>query len=256
MRLPTLVGGEVKGFVAIRHGERAPYQPWEIELAQALAHQTMLALQTGESATLEERNRMAREIHDTLAQSFSGVILQLEAAEDAIASGDREESDGHVRRAGELARWGLTEARRSVKALRPRALEKDHFWDAFTKAVRNTTFGTAVRATFEIDGHLQELPLLWEENLLRIGQEALINTLKHAEADTFATRLELSAGQIRLEFKDNGKGFQVGAPHDGFGLTGIGERVEQMGGRLEVASASNEGTRITVILAWEQKAIA
>src|SRR5213080_2371671 len=90
LRIPTLVGGRVRGFIGIRHGDRPPYRPEEIELAQALAHQAMLAIQLNESAeqsrqsaVLEERNRMARDIHDTLAQGFTGVIVQLESAEDA-----------------------------------------------------------------------------------------------------------------------------------------------------------------------------
>src|SRR6266567_1200656 len=99
LTIPTLIGGRVKGFIGIRHGDRPPYRPEEIELAQALAHQAMLAIQLNESAEqsrkaaiLEERNRMARDIHDTLAQGFTGVIVQLEAAEDAIACCRRNEA--------------------------------------------------------------------------------------------------------------------------------------------------------------------
>src|SRR6266540_575759 len=133
LRIPTLVGGQVKGFIGIRHGERPPYRPEEIELAQALAHQAMLAIQLNEfaeqsrqSAILEERNRMARDIHDTLAQGFTGVIVQLESAEDAIACCRRKEANEHLRRASELARRSLNEARRSVHALRPQALQRDN----------------------------------------------------------------------------------------------------------------------------------
>ena len=87
VRLPTLLGREVKGFIAVSHGERPPYEPAEIELAQALAHQAMLALQIGQAVTLEERNRMACDIHDTLAQGFTTVIIQLQAAQDAKSKG-------------------------------------------------------------------------------------------------------------------------------------------------------------------------
>src|SRR5437870_8976688 len=134
LRIPTLVGGQVKGFIGVRHGDRPPYRSEEIELAQALAHQAMLAIQLNESAEqsrkaaiLEERNRMARDIHDTLAQGFTGVIVQLEAAEDAIACCRRKEANEHLRRASELARRSLNEARRSVHALRPEALQRDNF---------------------------------------------------------------------------------------------------------------------------------
>ena len=109
LRIPTLVGGRVRGFIGIRHGERPNYRPEEIELAQALAHQAMLAIQLNEfaeksrqSAILEERNRMARDIHDTLAQGFTGVIVQLEAADDAIGCSRRKEANEHLQRA---ANW-------------------------------------------------------------------------------------------------------------------------------------------------------
>src|SRR5438874_12571701 len=136
LRIPTLVGGRVKGFIGIRHGERPPYRPEEIELAQALAHQAMLAIQLNEfaeqsrqAAVLEERNRMARDIHDTLAQGFTGVIVQLQAAEDATSKGYKKAAQEHLRNAQQLARHGLSEARRSVRALRPQALEDASFWE-------------------------------------------------------------------------------------------------------------------------------
>src|SRR5207253_625886 len=128
--------------------DQASYRPEEIELTQALAHQVMLALQLNEfaeqgrrAAVFEERNRMARDIHDTLAQGFTGVIVQLEAAEDAISLGSRKEADNHLHRAGELARRSLSEARRSVHALRPHALEEHNFWEALKGTIKNTTVG-------------------------------------------------------------------------------------------------------------------
>src|SRR6184192_3876877 len=146
LRIPTLVGGRVRGFIGIRHGDRPPYRPEEIELAQALAHQAMLAIQLNEfaeqsrqAAILEERNRLARDIHDTLAQGFTGVIVQLEAAEDAIACCRRKEANEHLQRASELARQSLNEARRSVHALRPGVLQDGNFWEALKGIIKNTT---------------------------------------------------------------------------------------------------------------------
>src|SRR5437879_11507609 len=182
LRIPTLVGGRVKGFIGIRHGDRPPYRPEEIELAQALAHQAMLAIQLNEfaersrqAAILEERNRMARDIHDTLAQGFTGVIVQLEALEDAIACCRRKEANEHLQRASELARRSLNEARRSVHALRPQALHQENFWAALRGNINNTTDGTTVHTTFNLRGKMRHLPLVWQENLLHIGQEALTN---------------------------------------------------------------------------------
>src|SRR5438132_1785105 len=143
---PTLVGGRVNGFIGIRHGERPPYRPEEIELAQPLAHQAMFAIQLNEfaeqgqrAAVLDERNRMARDIHDNLAQGLTGVIVQLQAAEDATSKGYKKAAQSHLQNARNLARHGLSEARRSVRALRPQALEDATFWEGLQSAIKNAT---------------------------------------------------------------------------------------------------------------------
>src|SRR6266700_200020 len=253
LRIPTLVGGRVKGFIGIRHGERPPYRPEEIELAQALAHQAMLAIQLNvfaeqsqQAAVLEERNRMARDMHDTRAQGFTGVIVQLDAVEDAIACCRRKEANEHLQRATELARRSLTEARRSVHALRPQALQQGNFWEALKGIIKNTTAGTALHTTFALRGKLRELPPVWQENLLHIGQEALTNALKYAHPRNFETRLSCNANELRLELHDDGDGFKVSEQHDGFGLAGMRERVEQMGGKLTIASSRGKGTKVVV----------
>jgi signal transduction histidine kinase len=255
LAVPLLVGGQVRGFVGIRHVDRASYRPEEIELTQALAHQVMLALQLNEfaeqgqrAAVFEERNRMARDIHDTLAQGFTGVIVQLEAAEDAISCRCRKEADDHLHRAGELARRSLSEARRSVHALRPQALEEHNFWDALKGIIKNTTVGTALHTKFAAQGKLPDLPLVWQENLLHIGQEALTNTLKYAHARNFETRLSYKARELRLELRDDGDGFKVKDQNDGVGLTGMRERVEQMRGALKIASSRGKGTKVIVVI--------
>ena len=262
LAVPILIGGQVRGFIGVRHADQASYRPEEIELTQALAHQVMLAIQLNEfaeqdqrAAVFEERNRMARDIHDTLAQGFTGVIVQLEAAEDAISCGSRKEADNHLHRAGELARRSLSEARRSVHALRPQALQEHNFWDALKGIIKNTTVGTALHATFEAQGKLPELPQPWQENLLHIGQEALTNTLKYAHARNFKTRLSYKAKELRLELRDDGDGFKVKDRHDGVGLTGMRERVEQMGGELEITSSRGKGTNIVVVLPCNGKSM-
>jgi signal transduction histidine kinase len=191
---------------------------------------------------------MARDIHDTLAQGFTGVIVQLEAAEDAISCGFRKEADQHLRRAGELARRSLSEARRSVHALRPQALQGHNFWEALKGIIKNTTVGTALHTKCEAQGKIPKLPQPWQENLLRIGQEALTNTLKYAHARNFETRLSFKAKELRLELRDDGHGFKAKDRHDGVGLRGMRERVEQMGGELEITSSRGKGTKITVLL--------
>jgi PAS domain S-box-containing protein len=262
LTIPTLVGGRVKGFIGIRHEARPRYRPEEIELAQALAHQAMLAIQLNEfaeqsrqAAILEERNRMARDIHDTLAQGFTGVIVQLEAVEDAIACCRRKEANEHLQRASELARQSLNEARRSVHALRPQALQRGNFWEALKGIVKNTTAGTTLHTRFELRGKLRELPLVWQENLLHIGQEALTNALKYARPRNFKTRLICNTKELRLELRDDGDGFKINSQHDGFGLAGMRERVEQMGGELKVTSSRSKGTKIIVTLPYNHESV-
>src|SRR5713101_7398923 len=129
--MPMLIAGSVAGLIAIRFSEKRTFQRKDIELTRALAHQAMLALrlnrlsaQSREANLMAERNRMARDIHDTLAQAFTGVIAQLEAAKGAISQRKKVRASDHLDRAAELAREGLREARRSVQALRPLVLEK------------------------------------------------------------------------------------------------------------------------------------
>src|SRR5881296_2331586 len=263
LRIPTLVGGSVKGFIGIRHGDRPPYRSEEIELAQALAHQAMLAIQLNEfaersrqAAILEERNRLARDIHDTLAQGFTGVIVQLEAVEDAIACCRRKEANQHLQRASELARRSLNEARRSVHALRPQALQGRNFWEALKGLIKNTTAGTALHTTFNLNGKMRHLPLVWQENLLHIGQEALTNALKYAHPRNFETRLTFNTKEVRLELRDDGDGFKIKERHDGFGLTGMRERADQMGGNLKITSARGKGTDVLVTLPFNDQLLA
>jgi signal transduction histidine kinase len=254
------VVGRVKGFIGIRHGDRPPYRPEEIELAQALAHQAMLAIQLNEfaeqsrqAAVLEERNRMARDIHDTLAQGFTGVIVQLEAGEDAIACCRRKEANEHLQRASELARQSLNEARRSVHALRPQSLQRGNFWEALKGIVKNTTAGTTLHTRFELRGKLRELPQVWQENLLHIGQEALSNALKYAHPRNFETRLICNSKDLRLELRDDGDGFRVKDRHDGSGLAGMRERVQQMGGKLKIVTARGKGTKVVVTVPYNHE---
>lgn len=255
LAVPILAGGNVKGMITVSHAERLPYRTEEIELTQALGHQVMLAIrltelgeQSRQAAVLAERNRMARDVHDTLAQGFTGVIVQLEAAEYAISEGDRKDADSHLHRARELARKSLSEARRSVRALRPQALEQDDFWPALKSIIKNTTVGTTLRVTFETQGKAPVLPPAWQQNLLHIGQEALTNALKYAHASHFRTRLISNVKEVRLELSDDGDGFQVKDCDDGFGLTGMRERAEEMGGKLKIVSSPGRGTRITATL--------
>jgi signal transduction histidine kinase/FixJ family two-component response regulator len=259
LAIPMFVLGEVRGFIGIQHVERGAYRPEEIELAQALAHHVMLATHVAELAEqrrhamlLEERTRMARDIHDTLAQGFTGVIIQLDTSVEALRDEEPEEAAKHIGRARELARESLTEARRSVHALRPQALEKATFADALRAIITNTTAGTSLRSDFQLKGEPRELRPAVEENLLHIGQEALSNALKHACATKFRARLSFDSDAVRLELRDNGRGFVVDCANGGgIGLIGMRERAEQIGATLAVTSKPARGTKIIAVSPYQ-----
>ena len=258
--VPMFVSGELRGFIGIQHAEKGTYRADQIELAQALAHHVMLAThgqelveQQRQAAILKERTRMARDIHDTLAQGFTGVIVQMEAAEEALMEEDPENAVRHVRRARKLARESLGEARRSVHALRPQALEKAGFADALKAIIKNTTVGTSLRSEFQLQGEPRELGPDVEENLLHIGQEALTNALRHARATKFQAQLSFGSEAVRLELSDNGDGFAIdGVNGDGLGLIGMKERAEQIGATVEVSTKPGAGTRIVAVSPYQQ----
>src|SRR2546422_2881982 len=253
--VPMLVAGRVSGFIGIRFTQKRGFRQEEIELTRALAHQATLAIQltrlsaqSRQSAVMAERNRMARDIHDTLAQGFTGVIVQLEAVEEAMSQNQAAKASGHLNRAGDLARESLREARRSVQALRPPALQERPLSAALKDLIDKMTGGTTVRAEFTLRGHPRELSAEWEANILRIGQEMLTNVLRHARASEFKVLLAFDSREIRLELRDNGCGFDLQRKHEGFGLQAMRERAEGMGGRLTIQSAAGKGTAISIVL--------
>jgi len=253
--VPMLVAGRVTGFIGIRFTLKRGFRQEEIELTRALAHQATLAMQltrlsaqSRQSAVTAERNRMARDIHDTLAQGFTGVIVQLEAVEEAMSQNQAEKVFSHLNRAGDLARESLREARRSVQALRPQALEEKPLSEALKELIQKMTSGTTVQAEFTLRGQPRELPAEWEANILRIGQEVLTNVLRHTRASEFKVLLAFDSREIRLDLRDNGCGFDPRRRHEGFGLQGMRERAEGMGGQISIQSGEGKGTVISIIL--------
>ena len=167
--VPMTIAGRLEGAIGLRFKQQHAFQAEHIELAQALTNQAMLMIrlaelsaQSRETAIVGERNRIARDIHDTLAQGFTGVIVQLEAAEDASRRGLGPEATQHVITARNLARESLSEARRSVHALRPRALEVAGITDALRALFRKLTEGVALDADFKVLGVARELPSEWK----------------------------------------------------------------------------------------------
>lgn len=255
LSVPMFIAGKVTGFLSIRFRQNRILACNEIELTRALAHQAMLAIQlmrlsreSRQAAVVAERNRMARDIHDTLAQGFTGVIMQLQAAKGAAAQGGLADASSHIERAEELARLSLGEARRSVRALRPRSLREGTLCMALADLLRQMSEGTELKTEFHVEGEQRSLSPDWEEGLLRVAQEALTNTIKHAGARMFRVRLSFETAQTRLQLVDDGNGFDLHAQHEGLGLLGMKERVAQMGGQFLLTSRPGNGTEILIIL--------
>jgi PAS domain S-box-containing protein len=204
------------------------------------------------ASILEERNRMAREIHDTLAQSFTGILLQVGAATQVLTD-DREARQEHLEMLemiDELARTGLAEARRSVAALRPQLLEDGNLQSALHRLVAQMRASTDIILVYESKGTAYPLPTDVENHLLRIGQEALTNAIKYADASEIRVELVYETARFTLCVQDDGRGFSVGSAPSvgGFGLLGMSERAEQMGAHLSIQSQPRQGTEIIVIV--------
>lgn len=253
--LPLFVAGQLEGAIGLRFQRKRTFQPEQVELAQAIANQTMLMIRLAElsakgreAAVAGERNRIARDIHDTLAQGFTGIIIQLEAAEDASRRGLGLVAEQHVITARNLARESLSEARRSVQALRPQPLEDGGVTHALRALLHKLTDGVPLDSTFRVLGEPRALPADWEENLFRIAQECLTNVLRHARASSVRATISFGEKEVRLQFDDDGRGFDPAAGSEGYGLVGMRERVGAMGGQMEVESSRGSGTTISICL--------
>jgi len=228
----------------------------ELQLLSTVGYQVGIAVErarlherAGLLATAEERTRLARELHDSLAQSLSAITLQLEAA-DEVVTREPEKARGTITEALRLTREALQETRRVVHDLRagalqgkplPRALRElsETYARTYNLDIRATTSGPAGRLT----PHL-------EAGLFRIAQEALTNACRHSRASTVRIHLGIGADKVTLAVKDNGVGFDpasCGEPgRDGFGLTGMRERARLLGGHLQIRSTPGAGTRVQV----------
>jgi PAS domain S-box-containing protein len=201
------------------------------------------------ASILEERNRMAREIHDTLAQAFTGILLHIGVAIELITK-KTETAQRHMETIDELARTGLTEARRSVSALRLKLLEEGDLFSALKHLTTQMKSSIDTHITCEIVGTVYSLPPDVENHLLRIGQEALTNAIKYAHATEIHLELVYEESQCLLRVKDDGQGFAVDqiSLDKRFGLLGMSERAEHIGGELIVKSQPGLGTEIVVIV--------
>ncbi|ADP81697.1 integral membrane sensor signal transduction histidine kinase [Pseudofrankia inefficax] len=206
-----------------------------------------LLTQAREAGVAEERGRLAGEIHDTLAQGLAGILTQLEAARRAHA--DPAEWSRHIELADGLARANLTEARRSVRALRPEQLEQASLSDALADLARDWSRRTQVPAEAVTTGVPVRAPAETEMAVFRIAQEALANVARHAHATRARVTLSYLDDTLLLDVADDGAGFHpgAGAPPARFGVTGMRRRAESVAGTLSIESAPGDGTTVNAV---------
>ena len=200
------------------------------------------------SAVLEERARIAGEIHDSLAQSFAAIILQMEIAEERLGEHPSEEPRRSIAKAGELARFGLAEARRSAMTLRPEHALQLGLVNAIEQLTRRTSVEDFLTCEVKIKGATRRLEPLIEHELFRITQEALNNAVRHARSTRITIELHFKQEEVIVTIEDNGIGFSHEGT-EGSGLLTMQERTEKMGGTFAFISKPGEGTRVVVTVA-------
>lgn len=222
---------------------------WSLLLKKKLFEQRKLVRQKLRTeATLEERNRIARELHDTLEQHLAGITIQLDLAAHCLPESPAL-AERALAQARRMTRHSMLEARRSVWDLRCHLLENGDLPSALAETLKPWVDGKRTELKLRVTGRAVRLPSVVELNLLRIGQEAVTNALKHAHADRIVVHLEYRPTLTRLEVADNGRGFERRgncAMEGHFGLLDMHERAESLGCELSLESGVNAGTRVAV----------
>jgi signal transduction histidine kinase len=214
-------------------------------------HRQLIA-QAREAGVAEERRRMAREIHDTLAQGLTGIVTQLQAAEQAASRppGDPAGWRRHVAAATQLARDSLSEARRSVDALRPEPLERCRLSEALADVAQRWAALSGIPVQVQTTGTARSIRPEIEFALLRAAQEALANVARHAHATRVGLTVSYMENEVALDVRDDGVGFDPATLPDngGFGLIAMRQRIADLSGTVEVESEPDGGTAVSTCI--------
>ena len=255
--VPLNIAKQLIGVLSFRFTEQREFRPEEIEITRALQSQAVLAVHVSrlakaakQAAVLEERTRLAGEIHDGLAQSFTAICMQLGVAEQELSSKEGDPVN-RIHRAIELANFGLAEARRCASDLRLSTVEESGLGAALQRLVEHSSVAGALQCTFQAsDIPENSFPPRVKHELLRIGQEAIHNAVRHANPTLVAVTLDWHAPNLTLQIKDNGSGISRARleQSQGLGLTNMRERASEIGGRLEIQTAPDRGTTVIVIV--------
>ncbi|GAB4378563.1 MAG: hypothetical protein Kow00121_30710 [Elainellaceae cyanobacterium] len=254
LSLPMTLGNESIGAIAIYLYADQRFTTEAQELAQALTHQATLAIQltrlaeeAKQFALIQERAFTAREIHDTLAQDFGGILMQLQAV-DRHYSLKPEKAQGHITQARNLARRGLAEARSSIWMLSQEGEVYSNLSQGLQQLVEQIANGSETQTTITITGIPYSLSPIQGMNLLRIAQESLNNALRHAHAQTISLLLAYAPDKLHLQIIDDGIGFTLPSPGTGFGLRSMQQRADSIGAQFNVQSQLGQGATVVVLL--------
>jgi signal transduction histidine kinase len=253
LQVPITVGGEVFGVFGVNHCKLHTFTGAEQRVLLALAQRAALAIENArlyeraqQAAVLEERQRLARELHDSVTQSLYGVSLYAEAASRALAGGEIESLRANLDDIRQTTQEALGEMRLLLYELRPPLLGEQGLAAALRARLQSVETRAGLETSFECRGEAR-LALDTEQALFRLAQEALNNILKHAHARRVQVCLDLADHRVVLEISDDGIGFEPGlADGGGFGLPGMRERAEGLGGTLQIESSPGTGTRVRV----------
>ncbi|HSD85847.1 MAG TPA: PAS domain S-box protein [Anaerolineae bacterium] len=255
MGVPLVAKGRVIGNLSLEHEQPGFYDAHQAEVVLALADQVAVALENARlfteaqgKAVLEERQRLARDLHDSVTQSIYSLTLLAEAGRRLMEVHDVQQAARYLGDIGEIAQQSLKEMRLLVYQLRPLALEHEGLIGALQARLDSVEKRAGIEARFLIEGGLGNLSPAAEEGLFRIAQEALNNALKHAAARSVVVRLRGEDERVTLEVIDDGRGSALLTTEikGGLGLTSMKERVTQLHGTVSIASALGQGTRVTI----------
>lgn len=254
--VPIKIGCDTLGILDIQSPRYSSLDAHDLFTVQTLADQIAIALENSrmyqelrEMAVVEERNRIAREIHDTLAQGFAGILMQVEALRQALVQGNADLTNDHLFRIQSIARENLNEARRSVLSLRPPTVSSQSLEDLIRNEVEKLTRDLAIKVRFQVFGSQPLFTTDVKQALYRIAQEALSNVRKHSQATEVQITLNYSERSVSLCVQDNGIGFDSQAQFEqSFGITCMRERARMFGGVVNVHSERGKGTTIEAVL--------
>jgi two-component system NarL family sensor kinase len=252
--VPIVVQGQPLGIINVATNEWQFLSAADLQLLTAVGSQASAAIErawlfarSAELGAMEERNRLAREIHDTLAQGLTAITLQLETAEALLDAANADRARKAIHQALTLTRANLEEARRSMLDLRATPLEGRALSSALAALADEWRDKGAMQIIFESNGGSRHLPLKIELSLYRIAHEALNNVARHAQAKLVRMWLEVATERVHLVVEDDGHGFDPNdTPKDRYGLIGMNERVKLLGGEMKLETSPGKGTRVEV----------